>query len=97
MLRAIDKLDRLGLDGVGLLLGEGRKDESGDFTKGAGLKKKQITCIMDFVGAGAGDNAATLAALAKLVKDSEIGLQGVEELRQMDALLELRRLRRVDR
>jgi histidyl-tRNA synthetase len=37
VLRAIDKLDRLGLEGVRALLGEGRKDESGDFTKGAGL------------------------------------------------------------
>ena len=35
VLRAIDKLDRLGIDGVGALLGQGRKDESGDFTKGA--------------------------------------------------------------
>ena len=37
VLRAIDKLDRLGVAGVKALLGEGRKDESGDFTKGAGL------------------------------------------------------------
>src|SRR6195256_1637422 len=37
VLRAIDKLDRLGSEGVGLLLGPGRKDESGDFTKGAEL------------------------------------------------------------
>ena len=37
VLRAIDKLDRLGTDGVRILLGEGRKDESGDFTKGAEL------------------------------------------------------------
>src|SRR5580698_2993415 len=35
VLRAIDKYDRLGRDGVAALLGEGRKDESGDFTKGA--------------------------------------------------------------
>ncbi|NYT31117.1 histidine--tRNA ligase [Rhizobium sp. WYCCWR 11128] len=42
VLRAIDKLDKFGLDGVRLLLGEGRKDESGDFTKGAGLNKEQI-------------------------------------------------------
>src|SRR3954467_3563021 len=34
VLRAIDKLDRLGADGVSLLLGGGRKDESGDFTSG---------------------------------------------------------------
>ncbi len=37
VLRAIDKLDEFGVDGVELLLGAGRKDESGDFTKGAGL------------------------------------------------------------
>jgi len=37
VLRAIDKLDRLGVAGVRLLLGNGRKDESGDFTRGAGL------------------------------------------------------------
>ncbi len=37
VLRAMDKLDRLGIAGVRELLGAGRKDESGDFTKGAGL------------------------------------------------------------
>ena len=42
VLRAIDKLDRLGVDGVALLLGPGRKDESGDFTKGAGLTDTAI-------------------------------------------------------
>lgn len=46
VLRAIDKLDRLGPEGVKLLLGKGRKDESGDFTKGAGLDEKQIRQIM---------------------------------------------------
>ncbi|MBJ3762358.1 histidine--tRNA ligase [Maribius pontilimi] len=51
VLRAIDKLDRLGEDGVRALLGEGRKDESGDFTKGAGLSDAQIERLMSFVGA----------------------------------------------
>jgi len=41
VLRAIDKFDRLGIEGVRQLLGEGRKDESGDFTKGAGLSEDQ--------------------------------------------------------
>ena len=45
VLRAIDKLDRLGADGVKLLLGPGRKDESGDFTKGAGFDPEQITVL----------------------------------------------------
>ena len=49
VLRAIDKLDRLGLAGVELLLGEGRKDDSGDFTKGAGLEPPAIKAVLDFV------------------------------------------------
>jgi histidyl-tRNA synthetase len=46
VLRAIDKLDRLGRDGVRALLGEGRKDESGDFTKGARLDVDQIEALI---------------------------------------------------
>ncbi|MEM7724589.1 MAG: HisS family protein, partial [Pseudomonadota bacterium] len=51
VLRAIDKLDRLGVDGVRALLGEGREDESGDFTKGAELSEQQADVIMGFVQA----------------------------------------------
>jgi histidyl-tRNA synthetase len=49
VLRAIDKLDRLGVDGVELLLGPGRKDESGDFTKGAGLSKRAIEPLIELL------------------------------------------------
>ncbi|MEL6741122.1 MAG: histidine--tRNA ligase, partial [Planctomycetota bacterium] len=52
VLRAIDKLDRLGVDGVRALLGEGRKDESGDFTKGAGLSDAQVEPILEFLRIG---------------------------------------------
>ena len=45
VLRAIDKLDRLGIVGVQQLLGEGRKDGSGDFTNGAGLNALQIDLL----------------------------------------------------
>jgi histidyl-tRNA synthetase len=51
VLRAIDKLDRLGAEGVRELLGDGRKDESGDFTKGAGLATDQVNAIQDFLAA----------------------------------------------
>jgi len=50
VLRAIDKLDRLGEEGVRALLGKGRKDDSGDFTKGAGLELEAIERVMTFVG-----------------------------------------------
>ncbi len=46
VLRAIDKFDRLGRDGVKSLLGAGRKDDSGDFTKGAGLSDLQVDSIL---------------------------------------------------
>src|SRR5579872_43212 len=51
VLRAIDKLDRLGEHGVRELFGPGRKDESGDFTKGAGLKDAQVARIESFLNA----------------------------------------------
>ena len=44
-LRALDKLDRLGWEGVKQLLGKGRKDKSGDFTKGANLSSSNIETI----------------------------------------------------
>lgn len=46
VLRAIDKLDKFGLEGVRWLLGEGRRDESGDFTKGALLTEDQINMVL---------------------------------------------------
>jgi histidyl-tRNA synthetase len=49
VLRALDKFDRLGIGGVCALLGEGRKDESGDFTKGAGLGPDAINRICAFL------------------------------------------------
>ena len=51
-MRAIDKLDRLGIDGVKMLLGKGRKDESGDFTKGAELTDPQIAGIVAAITGG---------------------------------------------
>ncbi|RWD46139.1 MAG: histidine--tRNA ligase [Mesorhizobium sp.] len=51
VLRAIDKLDKVGSEGVRLLLGEGRKDESGDFTKGAGLNSAAVDTVLAFATA----------------------------------------------
>jgi histidyl-tRNA synthetase len=48
-MRALDKYDRLGMDGVVQLLGSGRQDDSGDFTKGAELSAEQITRIQSYL------------------------------------------------
>ncbi|MDE2494331.1 MAG: histidine--tRNA ligase [Alphaproteobacteria bacterium] len=49
VMRAIDKLDRLGEKGVRMLLGDGRKDDSGDFAKGAGLSAEQIDMVLSYI------------------------------------------------
>src|SRR5690606_28037791 len=63
VLRAVDKLDKFGPEGVKLLLGAGRKDESGDFTKGAGLSAAQADAVLDYIG---GHPPADNAGIAEL-------------------------------
>ncbi len=89
VLRAVDKLDRLGPDGVRLLLGEGRKDESGDFTKGAGLGAKAIESVIAFTQAGLGgaERSVVLNRLADVIGGSAEGDEGLEELARIDAAL----------
>lgn len=85
VLRAIDKLDKFGPEGVKLLLGEGRKDESGDFTKGAGLNEDQIAKVLFFVDIKS--YAESAAELAALVAGTSKGEEGVEELNMIGALV----------
>ena len=67
VLRAIDKADKFPLEEVRKLLGEGRKDESGDFTKGAGLSDAQSDRILRYLELG-----QKLAELGKTnAQDSE--------------------------
>jgi histidyl-tRNA synthetase len=88
VMRAIDKLDRLGADGVRALLGKGRKDESGDFTKGAGLEAEAVGRVLAYTEARASDNRATIAALASAVTGSGGGENGLSELSEIVALVE---------
>lgn len=87
VLRAVDKLDRLGPDGVRLLLGEGRKDESGAFTKGAGLTVKASESVLAFVAAGAGGRSETLDKIANVIGGSAEGDEGLAELALIDKAL----------
>jgi histidyl-tRNA synthetase len=96
VLRAIDKLERLGVEAVKLLLGPGRKDESGDFTKGAGLSDIQITRIINFTGWGAvgsgaksiqSSNQVTIANFEMRTEESALGQVGVSELEKINNLI----------
>jgi histidyl-tRNA synthetase len=70
VLRAIDKFDKFGEQGVRALLGGGRKDESGDFTKGARLSDEQADRILSFVSA---KTRASERSLDNLVKFAKLG------------------------
>lgn len=104
VLRAIDKLDKIGPEGIGQLLGTGRKDESGDFTKGAGLERKAIETVLYFMnyepGPEAGSwlklaiatdispNAAQIRWLKTLDYFAETGREGVEELAAIGSIVD---------
>jgi histidyl-tRNA synthetase len=76
--------------GVQALLGAGRRDESGDFTPGAGLGQDAAEVILAFMAARADDAAATCARLRELVGGSKVGLEGVGELETMAELFAAR-------
>ncbi|MGI9523064.1 MAG: histidine--tRNA ligase, partial [Hyphomicrobiaceae bacterium] len=87
VLRALDKLDRLGSEGVRQLLGTGRRDESGDYTVGAGLEANAIEIAMAFLGSGLTTRPETINSLKALVEPYEEGLEGIAELQAIHDLL----------
>jgi histidyl-tRNA synthetase len=99
ILRAIDKLDRLGIEGVRALLGKGRRDESGDFTKGAGLDSGQIQRVLGRIQYGVlGDfghpNQVTIVGEADRGEDYlaaeraiDAEKEGIRELSQIQTLV----------
>ena len=92
VLRTLDKMDRLGVDGVKQLLGAGRRDTGsdkgeGDFTKGAELSPDQIETLLSFVSAGGDDRASYLSVVNDLVTGSTVGEEGLAEMTELDAIL----------
>jgi histidyl-tRNA synthetase len=87
VLRAMDKFDKFGVEGVSLLLTSGRKDESGDFTKGAGLDADQASKVLAVLDAKGTDNLDTVRRLAAAFGTTARGQDGAEELRQIADLV----------
>ena len=81
VMRAIDKLDRLGVSGVRDLLGPGRKDESGDFTKGAGLPPEDIALVITSI------EQDRMSAPDARLQASTIGQEGRAELDEISRLV----------
>lgn len=87
VLRQIDKFDKVGREGVLALLTTGRLDDSGARIDGVGLSEAQAGPVLAFLEAKGADNAATLDNLSAAVGGSAIGTEGVDELRQIAAML----------
>ena len=88
VLRAIDKLDRLGPEGVRVLLGEGRRDESGDFTKGAGLERgRRSQRVLAYTDARARDQCGRRSHARARWRAPPSGEAGVAELAEIAALV----------
>lgn len=81
VMRSMDKFDKFGAKGVALLLGPGRKDESGDFTDGAGLDDAKIETVLAFLNSGPENSGGDpLGVIATLLGDTQRGADGIEEL-----------------
>jgi len=95
VLRAIDKLDKFGIEGVRLLLGEGRKDESGDFTKGARLEQKHIDYVASLLSVKQDQSSEVARQSLNLPlqgilggsRQNETYLNGVDELLALESLV----------
>lgn len=85
-LRAIDKYDRLGWQGVAALLGEGRLDESGDYTKGAQLSSKVIGSIEAFLASAGKADATRAETLEAVARSGNIGAAGDAALAELAAI-----------
>jgi histidyl-tRNA synthetase len=95
VLRAIDKRDRLGPEGMRALLAEGRTDESGDRTIGAGLAENQVAKVMTLFEEL---KAIDRDALEKLMVTNDLGGDENSDRRQAvhDAIDRLGRLEQLD-
>jgi len=88
VLRAMDKFDKFGSEGVALLLGGGRRDESGDFTPGAGLDPAPIDTIVRFLDAASdADGQSLVDRVAPLIEASARAREGLEEVNRIEALV----------
>jgi histidyl-tRNA synthetase len=89
VLRAIDKLDKFPVDEVMKLLGPGRMDESGDFTKGAGLDQAAAGFVLMTVslsGRSADSDVQSRRSLREKL-DLTIAAEGFAEIDQIEALV----------
>ena len=76
VIRAIDKLDRIGMLGVEELLKKGRKDQSGDFTSGADLSDVQASEVINFL------KLKDISDIKNILTD-KLAIEGINEIQKI--------------
>ncbi len=91
IMRIIDKLDKIGVEGVLAELSKGRKDKkSGAFIAGLGLNTKKISKIEKFItGFDLSDKRSKIIdSLEKINIKNNVFKEGIDELKQIHNILE---------
>lgn len=89
VLRIIDKLDKIGIEGINAELGAGREEKSGAFIKGLDLPETIISKLVDFLTAFElySTRESVLNYLKKIKIHNPIFSKGLEELEEIDKIL----------
>ncbi|MBK7360503.1 MAG: histidine--tRNA ligase [Saprospiraceae bacterium] len=89
ILRVVDKIDKIGFDGMKQELGKGRLDSSGAEVKGLGLSAELVNGVVDFFKkfGEAKKRLSVLEQLSNLSITNTTFTEGVEELKQIDSVL----------
>jgi len=88
VMRAIDKLDKFSEADVALLLTVGRKDPSGDFTKGAGLSGEHAEWLLSRLRRDEeANNEEALDSIRGSAAENDTHKAGIDELEQIAELV----------
>jgi len=90
--RVLDKLDKIGIDGVAAELTKGRTDPSGDKIAGLGLAGEQVARIKEFLLLPQGARKLVLSSISDLFKNVESANEAIGEIRFICNSLEALRI-----
>ncbi len=88
VIRVIDKLDKIGVEGVSQELADGRVDASGDRIRGLNLDERQITGICDYLSIRKGPRKETIKSVCEVVGNNDSANEGLDELEEIAGYLD---------
>jgi len=83
-LRVVDKLSKIGVEGVRQELGGGRTDVSGDTIRGVGLPAGSIDSLMTLIAVTGASRAEVVEKMTAALPDTELSTAALAEMRALD-------------